>query len=326
MAARVTLQELRAEYEAVGIGPIILGLVRELAGAVARGYPPGVYNDGAPWSKDRLDDLAQQVVLDRLLAEGQLEYLFDRATSVESWRRLLSFQVRRTLSRRRRKTVVDCLLARIRRLALVSPFRTQVVGRTVWVSYEGFRAPLLDLQDSRIAEAANAARGIPQLTARERSTRASMVYTTPDLRMLLERVLEEVGAVNERDLARILEVLLTSHVRTLLQDPEGDYPSDDPSPDVVVEDTEMRSAVQTFVDDLSQAERWILLGKSQSIADREIAARLGRSRPWIAQQKHRVLDRLGRDLLSQFEADRHFPTMETLLDLISDSLGEVQEG
>ena len=318
----MTLQELRAEYEAVGIGPIIWGLVRELAGAIARRYPPGVYNDGALWSEDRLDDLAQQVVLDRLLAEGQLEYLFDQATSVESWRRLLSFQVRRTLAQRRRKTVVDRLLVRIRRLARVSPFRTQVVGRTVWVCHEDSRVPLVDLHDSRISEAANAVRDIPQLTARERSSRASMVYTTLDLRMLLERVLDEVGAVSERDLARIFEVLLTSHLRTFLQGPEGDYPSDEPSPDAVVEDAEMRSAVQTFVDDLSQPERWILLGKSQSISDGEIAARLGRSRPWVAQQKHRVLERLGRDLLSQFDDDRHFPAMESLLALISDSLGE----
>ena len=182
--------------------------------------------------------------------------------------------------------------------------------------------PLLDLSDSRISEVANAVRDIPQLRERERSTRASMVYTTPDLQMLLERVLEEVGAVSEGNLARILEVLLTSHLRTFLQDPEGDHPSDEPSPDAVVEDAEMRSAAQTFVDDLSEAERWILVGKSQSISDGEIAARLGRSRPWVAEQKHRVLERLGRDLLSQFDDDRHYPAMETLLALISDSLGE----
>ena len=84
----------------------------------------------------------------------------------------------------------------------------------------------------------------------------------------------------------------------------------------------MRSAVQTFVDELNEAERWILLGKSQSITDSEIAARLGRSRPWVAQQKHRILERLGRDLMSQFDNDRHLPAMESLLALISDSLGK----
>ena len=71
---------------------------------------------------------------------------------------------------------------------------------------------LVDLHDSRVSEAANAVGDIPQLKAREWSERASMVYATPDLRMLLERVLGEVGAVTERDLARILEVLLTSIV------------------------------------------------------------------------------------------------------------------
>ena len=51
-----------------------------------------------------------------------------------------------------------------------------------------------------------------------------MIYTTPDLQLLLERVLQEVGAVSEQDLARILEVLLTSWLRTFLQDPEGTIP------------------------------------------------------------------------------------------------------
>ena len=144
----MTLRELRREYAAVRIGPIIWDLVLELTGNVARRYPPGVYNDGAPWSDDSVEDLAQQVVLDRLLAEGQLEYLFDQATSLESWRRLLSFQVRRTLTHRRRKTVVDRLLARVRKLARAMPFRTHVVGRTVWISHEDSRVPLLDLHDS----------------------------------------------------------------------------------------------------------------------------------------------------------------------------------
>ena len=321
----MTLPELRAEYEAVRIGPSIWGLVRELSGNIARRYPPDVYNDGAPWSDDGVEDLAQQVVLDRLLSEAQLEYLFDQATSIESWRRLLVLQIRRTLAHRRRKTVVDRLLSRVRKIAQVPPLHIRTVGRTVWISHGDAGAPLVDLADHRISQLANAVRDIPQLLASPRSSRSSMVYTTADLRLLLERVLREVGVVSERDLARILEVLLTSWLPTFLQDTERDYPTHGPTPEAVAEEAEMNSAVRTFVDGLSDEERWIVLSKSQGIADGEIASRLGRSRPWVAQQKQGVLQRLGTELMSRLEEDRRLPVMERLLVLISDSLGDGAE-
>ena len=322
----MTLQELRLEYQSVGIGPGIWGLVLGITGAVARRYPSGVYNYGESWSDDSVQDLAQQVVLDRLVGEAQLEYLFDQATSIESWRRLLSLQVRRTLAHRRRKTVVDRLLSRVRRLAQTPPFHVQTVGRAVWISRGDSSASLVDLPDSRISQLANSVRDIPQLAANPRSSRASMVYTTPDLRLLLDRVLNEVGVVSERGLARVFEALLTSWLPTFLQDPEGDYPSDEPTPEAVAEDVEMRAAVETFERDLSEPERWILLCKSQGIADRDIASRLGRSRPWVAQRKQGVLERLATELMSQFDADRHVPAMEGLLARISHSLRESAEG
>lgn len=321
----MTLQELRAEYQSVRIGPHIWALVLEMTRGIARRYPPGVYNHGESWSDESLEDLAQQVVLDRLLGEAQLEYLFDQATSLESWRRLLSLQVRRTLSRRRRKTVVDRLLARVRKLARTPPFDMRTVGRQVWVSGNDFAGPLADLSDSRLSHLANAVRSIPQLLASRPSSRAPMIYTTPDLRLMLERLLAEVGAVSERDLASVFEILLTSWLPTFLQHPEGEYPSEEPTPEAVAEDAQMRAAVEAFARDLSEPEQWILLGKSQGIADGDIATRLGRSRPWVAQRKERVLERLATDLMSRFDADRHVPAMEELLAGISRSLEQRAE-
>ena len=149
-----------------------------------------------------------------------------------------------------------------------------------------------------------------------------MIYTTPDLRLLLERVVEQVGVVSERDLARILKILLTSWLPTFLQDPERDHPSDQPTPEAVAEASETISALRTFADGLSYEERWIVLSKSQGISDREIASRLGRSRPWVAERKQRVLQRLGTELMSQLDEEHHLPAMEKLLALISESLGD----
>lgn len=321
----MTLHELRAEYHSARIGPRIWSLVLEMAGAVARRYPPRVYNHGEPWTDESVQDLAQQVVLDRLLGEAQLEYLFDHATSSESWRRLLALQIRRTLAHRRRKTVVDRLLARVRRLAHEPPLRVHTAGRSVWISGTDFSGPLVDLSDSRVSHLANLVRDLPQLAASSSSSRASMIYTTSDLRLLLERVLSEVDAVSERDLARIFEVLLTSWLPTFLQVPEGDYPSDEPTPESAVEDVQMRVAVEAFARGLSEPERWILLGKSQGIADGDIGARLGRSRPWVAQRKQGLLKQLATELMSQLDTDRHVPAMEHLLARISHSLGESAE-
>jgi len=321
----MTLAELRVEYQSVRIGPRIWALVLEMTGAVARRYPPRVYNDGEPWSDESVQDLAQQVVADRLLGEAQLEYVFDQAASLEAWRRLLALQVRRTLAHRRRKTVVDRLLTRVRRLAQEPPFRLHSAGRQVWFSGGDFSGPLADLSDSAISRIAGAVRHIPQLAASSSSSRASMIYTTVDLRLLLERAVSEVGALSERDLARVLEILLTSWLPTFLQDPEGDYPSEESTPEAAAEDAQMRAAVERFARGLSEPERWILLSKSQGIADRDIGARLGRSRPWVAKRKRDVLERLATELMSQFDADCHVPAMENLLARISHSLGKSAE-
>ena len=321
----VTFEDLRAEYADSRIGPIIWGLVVELSRNVARRYPPEVYNEGAPWSDDSVEELAQQVVLDRLLSEAQLEYLFDQATSIESWRKLLTLQIRRTLSRRRRKTVVDRLLARVRKLAQTIPFRLHAVGQAVWISHRDSSAPLVDLPSHRIGELANLVRDIPHLTTSPRSSRASMVYTTADLRLLVERIVDQVDVVSERDLSRILEDLLTSWLPTFLQYPERDYPSDEPSPEAAVEEMGINRALRAFVYDLSAEERWIVLSKSQGIADGEIAIRLSRSRPWVARQKQNVLRRLETELVSELESARHSLVMERLLALISESLEDRAE-
>ncbi|MDE2822130.1 MAG: hypothetical protein OXK79_01320 [Chloroflexota bacterium] len=321
----MTLGELRAEYHSVRIGPRIWALVLEMTGIVAWRYPPRVYNHGEPWTDESVQDLAQQVVLDRLLGEAQLEYLFDQATSLVSWRRLLALQIRRTLAHRRRKTVVDRLLTRVRRLAQEPPFRLHTVGRSVWFSAADFSGSPAGLSDSGISHLANAVRDLPQLAASRSASRASMIYTTPDLRLLLERVVSEAGAVSERDLGRVFENLLTSWLPTFLQVPEGDHPSEEPTPEAAAEDAQMRAAVETFAQDLSEPERWIILGKSQGIADKDIGARLGRSRPWVAQKKHDVLERLATELMSQFDTDRHVAAMEDLLARISHSLGESAE-
>ncbi|MCY4495127.1 MAG: hypothetical protein OXB92_14875 [Acidimicrobiaceae bacterium] len=320
----MTLRELRAEYDSAKIGPKIWGLVLESARAVSRRYPTDVYNNAEPWSDDSVADLAQEVVLERLLGEAQLQYLFNQATDLESWRRLLSFQVRRTLIRRRRATVLDTLLSRIRRLGREPPLRLETFGSKLWIVGEDPEGGLVDLEPSAVTRLAGSVRHIPQLVADQRASRASMVYRTTDLQTLLATVLEEVGAISESDLASVLELLLTSWIPTFLEDSEqvlgrdaeGDGPVE------MLEKSEMRSVIETFAASLSEAEQEILLSKSQGVPDAEIAGRLGRSRPWVAQRKQLVLDRVGNELMRGLEGPQQTGAMETLLVAISDSLAQ----
>lgn len=318
------LADLREEYTSVVIGPKIWGLVLELSGITSRRYPPGIYNHGEPWSEASTENLAQEVVLERLLNESQLEYLFDQAVDLDSWRRLLTLQIKRTLSRRRKKTVTDRVLSRVRRLGREPPFRLETLGSRVWILRDDARGEFVELNASSISRLVSSVRHIPQLVADQRASRESMVYRRNDLNMLLEVVLGEVGAINESDMARVLELLLTSWLPTFLEDDEQllEHDSEREGPVESLESSEMRSMIQTFAASLSETEQQILLSKSQGVPDAEIARSLGRSRPWVAQQKQVVLDRVGTELMSELEGLQQTEAMETLLIAISDSLAE----
>ena len=320
----MTLRDLRAEYDSVKIGPRIWDLVLELTRAVSRRYPTTVYNNGAPWSDENVADLAQEVVLERLLGEAQLQYLFDQAVDLESWRRLLTLQVKRTLARRRQATVLDTLLSRIRKLGREPPLRLENFGSRVWILSEDSEAEFVDLEPSTVTRLAGSIRHIRQMVADQRASRASMVYRTSDLRTLLELVLEDVGAISESDFAKILELLLTSWLPTFLEDDEQllDRDSELEGPVEMLEKSEMSSVIETFAESLSEAEQQILLSKSQGVPDAEIAGSLGRSRPWVAQRKQRVLDRVGNELMRELEGREQTEAMETLLTAISDSLAQ----
>ena len=250
--------------------------------------------------------------------------MFDQAVDLESWRRLLTLQVKRTLARRRQATVLDTLLSRIRRLGREPPFRLETFGSKVWILSDDSEGEFVDLAPSTVSRLAASVRHIPQMVTDQRASRASMVYRTNDLQTLLGLVLEDVGAISERDLAKILELLLTSWLPTFLQDDEQllDRDSELEGPVELLESSEMRSVIETFAASLSEAEQQILLSKSQGVPDAEVAGSLSRSRPWVAQRKQLVLDRVGNELMRELEGRQQTEAMETLLIAISDSLAQ----
>ena len=81
----MSLDDLRAEFEQELIGPRIYGEITAIARRVVRNYDPRVYAHAADW-EDGFDDLLQEVVLERLLGEGQLAYAMTVAADLAHWR------------------------------------------------------------------------------------------------------------------------------------------------------------------------------------------------------------------------------------------------
>lgn len=315
-----TLAELRREYEAETIDRLIWDLLLEITKSVARRYPPSIYNQGEGWNECSYEELAQDVAVYLLLGENQIHYIFDIAQKIEDVRRLLVRQVKRALYRRRWPTVVDRLLARTRQIAAEPPFTIREVGRQRWITLVDDPGPFRDLTDAELRSAVRAASEVPRLIASPRAERASMVYTTPALRELLDLVLGELEGLSERDLARIFENLLTAWLPSSLGDGEGAEPSAAEAPgtaDMGLATSELGDTIRMFTSSLDNVDATVLLCKAQGFSDAALARRLGRSRPWVADRKQALLDRLTDDLLSDLDDDLHEEAARLLIDELS---------
>ena len=315
-----SFDELRREYEIETIGEQIWELLLEITASVARRYPPAVYNRGEGWATGSYEELSQDLAIDLLLAERQIDYIFDIAQGIEDVRRLLVRQVKRALYRRRRLTVVDQLLARARRITSESPFLIQEVGRQRWITLADDPSPFRSLTDAGLRLAAGAASDVPRLIASQQAERASMVYTSPALRELLELIVGELGGLSEGDLARIFENLLTAWLPSSLGDGEGTEPSAAEAPGTADDSlaiSELRDTIRMFTSSLDNADATVLLGKARGISDAALTRRLGRSRPWVADRKRALLDRLTNDLLSDVEEDLRDEAARLLVDELS---------
>jgi len=301
----MSYEALREECARERIGPLFWSLLVEVAGRIARRYPPDIYNDGLAWSEESVADLAQDVALTRLLEENQLDYVLDAADQspgdrLDALSRLLAFQVRRTLSHRRRKTVVDRLHSRVKTIIASPPFgTTSVAGDTV-----------IALGDR---QAANLIRSIPRIPSRVDAERESKVYTGAHLEELVTTLVSSFGPVLLGDVRRILELTLTAWVPTVLRGDEEEHASA-PTPEFELERSQMHTLIDNLVAGLDPVHRAVLIGKSQGIADGELAQRVGRSRPWLADRKAEVLTRVQVEVVEQLPDGLQDEAFRYLLD------------
>ncbi len=287
----MTFEDLRREYANDRIGEGIYRIVRDLASKIGRRYPESIYNGGMSWDNQSFDDLCQEVVIDQLLGQNQIDYIFDQATSTESVRRLLTMQVKRALSARRKKSSIDRLLGRISDLGTAG--RLEKAGNHSLQIYRplGSTAHYTNLSDAQINACASAVSSIPRLASRLDSSRETMIYTRRHLETLINTIFTVVPAVSARDFERIFKILLTPW------DPEHIIIIDDegimgPLAQDPIEHKEMIATATKFAENLNHRERVTLVMKSQHSSDAQIAAELKLSRPTVAELKQTVLDRM----------------------------------
>lgn len=309
----MTFDDLKREFEEYLIGPSVYQIVHELSNKIARKYRETIYNDGLSWDSQSIDDLCQEVVLNQLLAQKQIHYIFDNATSTESVRKLLTSQIKRALAARRKATPIDRLLRRISDLAKAGQIEL-VEGGVPFYRAAQTQSAYVPLDATQMNACVRELSQIPRLDSRLDTGRETMIYTPERLRTLLSKLFETVPALTEKEIREIFEVLLTPWTPASLVPVEKESISSDYVAEDSVEEEQMIAAARTLAHNLTHEERIILILKSQKIADANVAKAVGVSRPTVADMKAAVLARVGRELILDLSEDRHERAMQYLLE------------
>lgn len=293
----MTLDDLRAEHARETIGALIYGEVATLVRQVASGYSPQVYARVSNWDAG-FEDLLQEVILERLLGEGQLAYAFTVDADLAHWRALIVRQIKRTLAKRRTRSVVDNILDRADEILSRPPFASAGTGRTVQHWKDGSSPEDRLPTEEEIRAATLAASGVP-ITRGHGDERAPMVYSTAALEMFLLEVASALPCkFSKTDLDRILRNLLTQWLASDLVDIESalQLPTESLAPEELAEVNDIATRVLESTD---LQGRIILRAKLNDVSDGDIAVRLGVSRPTVASRKAALLERLRAELEGQ---------------------------
>jgi len=283
------LDELTAEAQRELIGPLWLAEVRQGCREVSRRFDAAVYAVvERAWTSSEIEELVQDVTAEQLLRQGQLRYILDVAASAEDARRLLRHQVRRALVRRRRRTVVDQLLARVGRL--LEGLRWERLPGVVPDRWRprGSDWPAEPPLDSSLRAAVAAVRMLPKFLGA--GDRAPAVYRSEVLSQLVELAFTAAGtSLSIDDFGTILREVLTSWVPVVLDQSDGpEVPGAEPA-DLPLDREETVTAV---LDALDGTDRTVLRVKLAGASDSELAAALRVSRPTAAKRKGAAFDRL----------------------------------
>lgn len=290
MNGTTDMDRLRQEYRQSRIGPEILAETRRVVHQVVRRFDPEIYGGAATWD-DAEEDVVQAVVLDLLLAEGQIDYLMATAVRLDDFRNLLRFQVRRYLARTRRRTVVDNLLDRAKEILAEPPFEQTGSAQDPRFRIPGSAVELREPTEEEILAASRAVALVPRTRSSDHD-RAPVVYPREALATALEAIATVLPVpFSLSDVGRILELVLTDWVASFLYEFEEDQAVAAPSlgPE---EETMAEEAAQRILERVSGEALVVLRRKLENVSDEEIARELGVSRPTVIARKRSALGEL----------------------------------
>ena len=164
------------------------------------------FNGGEAWSAESVQSLVHDVVVDRLIHEGQLEYVLDNAADENELSALLAFQVQRVLAHRRTVTVVDRLVQRIGSFIGEPPFEVSGSGADRFVSVGPAKRQQMALSEKELRAGALAIDAIPRLASSPQRERESKVYHGEDLEELVAALARLFGGIAVRDIRKILRL------------------------------------------------------------------------------------------------------------------------
>jgi hypothetical protein len=231
--------------------------------------------------------------------------------------RLLTQQVRRCLVRRRQRSVADNLIERSQQILGELPFEEIHGLSPTRYRLAGFATETRDPFATELRAAAIVARAVPRDTSRVARERAPRIYTNRALAALLEGVARTLTmSFTLRDLDEIFRLVLTdlipSHLEAFEAIEDGAQPAtaEDPAVTAVV-----HSVVEHLTRRLTKDQRMILRMKAADVADSELAAMVGISRPTLAARKHEIFEIIRSETTDLDAEQREQAVSLTLLEL-----------
>lgn len=177
------------EYQSIGVGPLIYGLVYHVIDNVTRHYPPNVYSMTQVWDEDAVSGICHDFIIEKLLKKGWLDYYLLSLNSADALERVLKRDFRHFLISRKTRTEKTNVYIRIKNiLKRNSQFIAQQGNNSqgdIW-GLVGWQQKDIT-QDPHEVTLAMASVQLPTLIRyRADSRKASPLISNPDLLRLVE--------------------------------------------------------------------------------------------------------------------------------------------
>lgn len=319
------LNALHAEFAAKVVDKLIYGRATQVIKSLLSGRDPLIYA-GTASAADGVSDVVQDFVIDVLIDEGQLDYIFTVATSIDDFDRLLRFQGRRFLAKTRVRTVVDNLIDRaLRFLRSVDDIDVVKEAKREFfvLRKDGAKPSPLDAE-SCMSRAVALAAAVPKVLG-EGEDRAPIVYSAEGLAQVLGILLRTCAKpIGIADLDAFFSKLLTAWKPSFLGlDSEVENLADKsprPEDEVLAREDEMlaKRLANSLAHEMSSEEREIFAFKYSNLADRLLASHLGISRQSLHPRKQRLFGRIAAEI-KDLSASTQAAVLEQLASIIADT-------